>query len=46
MKTFTYDYDEKYAVKTNKVETDGQEYTVDKITYNMIDDENKCMVHD
>lgn len=41
VKTFTYDYDEKYAVKSNKVETDGQEYTVDKITYNMVDDENK-----
>ena len=41
VKTFTYDYDEKYAVKTNKVETDGQTYDVDKITYNMIDDENK-----
>ena len=41
VKTFTYDYDEKYAVKTNKVETDGQTYEVDKITYNMIDDENK-----
>ena len=41
VKTFTYDYDEKYAVKTNKVETDGQTYEVDKIVYNMIDDENK-----
>ena len=41
VKTFTYDYDEKYAVKTNKGETDGQTYEVDKITYNMIDDENK-----
>ena len=41
VKTFTYDYDEKYAVKTNTVETDGQTYEVDKITYNMIDDENK-----
>ena len=41
IKTFTYDYDEKYAVKTNTVETDGQTYDVDKITYNMIDDENK-----
>ncbi len=41
VKTFTYDYDEKYAVKTNTVETDGQTYEVDKITYNMIDGENK-----
>ena len=41
VKTFIYDYDEKYAVKTNKVETDGQTYDVDKITYNMVDDENK-----
>ena len=41
VKTFTYDYDEKYAVNTNKVETDGQTYEVDKITYNMIDCENK-----
>ena len=38
---FTYNYDEKYAVKTNTVETDGQTYEVDKITYNMIDGENK-----
>ena len=41
VKTFTYDYDEKYAVNTNKVETDGQTYEVDKITYNMVDGENK-----
>ena len=41
VKTFTYNYDEKYAVKTNKVETDGQTYEVDKITYNMVNDENK-----
>ena len=41
IKTFTYDYDEKYAVKTNTVEIDGQTYDVDKIIYNMIDDENK-----
>ncbi|MCM1529707.1 MAG: DUF6531 domain-containing protein [Alistipes sp.] len=41
VKTFEYDYDEKYAVKTNKVETDGQKYDVDKITYKMVDDENK-----
>ena len=41
VKTYTYNYDEKYAVKTNTVETDGQTYDVDKITYNMIDDENK-----
>lgn len=32
VKTFTYNYDEKYAVKTNTVETDGQTYEVDKIT--------------
>ncbi|MGN0621968.1 MAG: DUF6531 domain-containing protein, partial [Porcipelethomonas sp.] len=38
VKTFTYDYDEKYAVKTNKVETDGQTYEVDKITYTTDDD--------
>lgn len=41
VKTFTYNYDEKLAVKTNTVETDGQTYEVDKITYNMIDGENK-----
>ena len=41
VKTFTYDYDEKYAVNTNKVETDGQTYEVDKITYNMVDGKNK-----
>ena len=40
VKTFTYDYDEKYAVKTNKVETDGQTYDVDKITYTT-DKDNK-----
>ena len=38
VKTFTYNYDEKYAVKTNKVETDGQTYDVDQITYST--DEN------
>lgn len=41
VKTFNYDYDEKYAVKTNKVETNGQTYDVDKITYTMVDGENK-----
>jgi len=41
VKAFTYNYDEKYAVKTNIVETDGQIYTVDEIKYNMIDGENK-----
>ena len=41
VKTFTYNYDEKYAVKTNTVETDGQTYEVDKITYNMVDGKNK-----
>ena len=41
VKTYTYNYDEKYAVKTNTVETDGQTYEVDKITYNMVDGENK-----
>lgn len=38
VKTFTYDYDEKYAVKTNKVETDGQTYDVDQITYTTDED--------
>ncbi len=41
VKTFTYNYDEKLAVKTTTVETDGQTYEVDKITYNMVDGENK-----
>jgi len=41
VKTFTYNYDEKLAVKTNTVETDGQTYEVDKITYRMVDGENK-----
>ena len=41
VKTFTYNYDEKYAVKTNTVETDGQTYEVDKITYSMVDGENR-----
>ena len=41
VKTYTYNYDEKYAVKTNTVEIDGQTYEVDKITYNMVDGENK-----
>ena len=36
VKTYTYNYDEKYAVKTNTVKTDGQTYEVDKITYNMV----------
>ena len=43
VKTFTYDYDEKYAVKTNKVETDGQTY--DEATRSLItpieDNKNK-----
>ena len=30
VKTFTYNYDEKLAIKTNTVETDGQTYEVDK----------------
>ncbi|WP_276687595.1 RHS repeat-associated core domain-containing protein [Ruminococcus callidus] len=41
VKTYTYNYDERYAVKTNTVETDGQTYEVDKITYTMVDGENK-----
>lgn len=41
VKTFTYEYDEKYAIKTNTVETDGQTYEVDEITYNLIDGKNK-----
>lgn len=41
VKTFKYDYDEKYAIKTNTVETVGQTYEVDKITYNMVDGKNK-----
>lgn len=41
VKTFTYNYDEKLAVKTNTVETDGKTYEVDKITYSMVDGENK-----
>ncbi len=41
VKTFTYNYDEKLAVKTNTVETDGMTYEVDKITYSMTDGENK-----
>lgn len=41
VKTFTYNYDEKLAIKTNTVETDGKTYEVDKITYSMVDGENK-----
>lgn len=41
VKSFNYEYDEKYAVKTNIVETDNQTYNVDKITYRMVDGENK-----
>lgn len=41
VKTFTYNYDEKLAIKTNTVETDGKTYDVDKITYSMVDGENK-----
>ena len=41
VKTFEYNYDEKYAIKTNTVTADGQTYEVDKITYNMVDGENK-----
>lgn len=41
VKTYTYDYDEKYAVTTNTVTTDGETYEVDKITYSTVDGENK-----
>ena len=41
VKTFAYNYDEKYAVKKNTVETDGQTYEVDKITYSLVDGKNK-----
>ena len=41
VKAFTYNYDEKLAIKTNTVETDGKTYEVDKITYSMVDGENK-----
>ena len=41
VKTYTYDYDEKLAVKKTAVETDSQTYEVDKITYNIVDGENK-----
>lgn len=41
IKSIKYDYDEKYAVNKNVVTADGQTYDVDKITYNMVDDENK-----
>ena len=41
VKTFTYNYDEKLAIKTNIVETDGKTYEVDKITYSMVEGENK-----
>lgn len=41
VKTYTYDYDEKYAVKTNTIQTDGQTYEMDKITYNLFDGKNK-----
>jgi len=41
IKVFTYNYDEKLAIKTNTVETDGKTYEVDKITYSMTDGENK-----
>lgn len=42
VKTYTYECDDKYAVKSNIVETDGQTYEVDKITYSTDEDgENK-----
>ena len=41
VKTFHYDYDEKYAVKTNTVDTDGTTYTVDRIEYRLDNGENK-----
>ena len=41
VKTFEYNYDEKYAINTNTVKADGQTYEVDKITYNMVDGVNK-----
>jgi YD repeat-containing protein len=41
VKTFRYDYDEKYAVKTNTVDTDGTTYIIDKIEYRLDNGENK-----
>lgn len=41
VKTFHYDYDEKYAVKTNTVDTDGTTYTIDRIEYRLDNGENK-----
>ena len=39
--TYQYSYDQKYAVKANTVENNGHTYEVSKITYTMIDGENK-----
>ena len=41
VKTYTYECDDKYAVKSNIVETDGQTYEVDKITYSTEEDGEK-----
>lgn len=41
IKTIDYDYDEKYAVKTNTVHTDNHTYEIEKATYKMVDGKNK-----
>lgn len=41
IKTIDYNYDEKYAVKTNTVHTDGQTYEIEKATYKMVGGKNK-----
>lgn len=41
VKTFTYDYDEKYAVRKNIVDTATEHHIVDEITYTTINGENR-----
>ncbi len=41
VKTYEYNYDEKYSITSKTVITDGKTYEVDKVTYHLVNDENK-----
>lgn len=41
VKTYEYNYDEKYSITSKTVITDGKTYEVDKVTYHLVNGENK-----
>ena len=41
VKTYSYNYDEKYTVNTNKITADGKAYEAEKSKFNLINGENK-----